>query len=697
MAIRISFIWILSLTFLKQNVAISQIDSLKSQLEVIQDDSIRFELLFNLSKEYQNINVDSSLRYSQLALDQAKLNSSFNQSLSAINSVAIAYYRQGNTTEALKLFMEGLELSEEHNIMEMRASYTNNIGNIYTRVNKYDLALEYFRKALVLNDSLDNKKGIANAYNNIGIVYKSLDSVTTAIFYINKAIAIRAEIDDKDGLIDAYNNIANAYANGDNWPQAEVYLMKAAELCSATSNYMGLAATYGNLSNVYEERKQYETAMSFALKGMQVAKEHGLRASLKNIYTNVIRGYKNLGNYKMAYEVLDEYFWYHDSLKELSSQEDIARQEAQHEIATKELINQKLREKNARIEAISKHEKKEKELSQEALNASKKSQQFLIAVLVLAAAIVIVIVVMLRKIKKTYKLVQEKNVLVEASNIEIKKQKQEADRQREIVEEKNKEITDSINYAKRIQSAILPPNKLVKEYLQECFILYRPKDIVAGDFYWLESFAQATDSEGANKSSVLFAAADCTGHGVPGAMVSVVCNNGLNRSVREYGLHEPGKILDKTREIVISEFEKSEEEVKDGMDIALCALDGSTLKYAGAHNPLWIIRKDSQEIEEIKADKQPIGKYDDPMPYTTHTIELNRGDSFYIFTDGFADQFGGDKGKKLKAKNFKQLLLSIQEESMEHQRELIDEAFENWRGNFEQLDDVCVIGVRVSP
>ncbi len=178
-------------------------------------------------------------------------------------------------------------------------------------------------------------------------------------------------------------------------------------------------------------------------------------------------------------------------------------------------------------------------------------------------------------------------------------------------------------------------------------------------------------------------------------MVSVVCNNGLNRSVREYGLTEPGDILSKTREIVISEFEKSEEEVKDGMDVALCSLEGRTLKYAGAHNPLWIIRKGAEEVEEIKAHKQPIGKYAEPTPYPTHTMELNEGDSFYIFSDGYADQFGGQKGKKFKTANFKKLLLSIQNESIEKQRELIDAAFEDWKGSIEQLDDICVIGVRV--
>lgn len=249
------------------------------------------------------------------------------------------------------------------------------------------------------------------------------------------------------------------------------------------------------------------------------------------------------------------------------------------------------------------------------------------------------------------------------------------------------EIQDSIKYAKRIQSAILPPQKLVKEYLPESFVLYKPKDIVAGDFYWIEH----------KGDSILFAAADCTGHGVPGAMVSVVCNNGLNRSIREYGLTEPGKILDKTRDIILEEFEKSEEEVKDGMDISLCVLNikQRILEWSGANNPLWVVRKNASEIEEIKPNKQPIGKFAEPKPFKTHRVSLASGDTVYVFTDGYQDQFGGDKGKKFKAAQFKALLLQIQSLPMEEQRQKIDQAFESWRGKLEQVDDVCVIGVRV--
>jgi serine phosphatase RsbU (regulator of sigma subunit) len=289
-------------------------------------------------------------------------------------------------------------------------------------------------------------------------------------------------------------------------------------------------------------------------------------------------------------------------------------------------------------------------------------------------------------------LINELDLKVAERTEEVENQKKQLSNQFDLLQERNKEITDSIVYAKRIQSAILPPEKLIKEKLPNSFVLYKPKDIVAGDFYWLQN----------KGDKVLFAAADCTGHGVPGALVSVVCNNGLNRSVREYGLLDTGKILDKTRDVVLQEFEKSVEGVSDGMDIALCCLSAfnkdlgtAELQYSGAHNPLWIIRKNADTIEEIKALKQPIGMFDNPQPYPTHSINLKKGDSFYIFSDGYVDQFGGEKGKKFKASNFKKLLLSIQNESISAQKTIIEDEFEKWRGTLEQLDDVCVIGVQI--
>jgi serine phosphatase RsbU (regulator of sigma subunit) len=226
---------------------------------------------------------------------------------------------------------------------------------------------------------------------------------------------------------------------------------------------------------------------------------------------------------------------------------------------------------------------------------------------------------------------------------------------------------------------------LVKEFLTDSFILFKPKDIVSGDFYWMEKVEE----------KIFYAVVDCTGHGVPGAMVSVVGHNALNRTIKEFGLTEPAAILDKLNELVEETFEKSESDVKDGMDISLCCLDqkNNQLKWAGANNPIWIQSKG--EIHEIKADKQPIGKFDYRKPFTGHTIQLEKGDIIYIFTDGYADQFGGASGKKFKYKQLKSFLLTLQNKKMDEQKEMLTNTFENWKAMLDQVDDVCILGVRV--
>jgi len=267
----------------------------------------------------------------------------------------------------------------------------------------------------------------------------------------------------------------------------------------------------------------------------------------------------------------------------------------------------------------------------------------------------------------------------------------------------NDEIKASIKYAKRIQQAILPSLDLINKNLPNSFIHFKPKDIVAGDFYWMHRLNKPNGFD-SDDDMVLIAVADCTGHGVPGAMVSVVCNNALNQSVKEFGISQPNLILQKSRDLVIETFAESVENVQDGMDIALCSLNTKTneLQYAGANNPLWIIRKNSTELEELKANKQPIGKCDLMNPFTNHTVQLYQGDTFYIFSDGYADQFGGENklerktgGKKFKSKPFKNLLLSINQQSLNEQNIALENHFEKWKGNLEQIDDVCVIGVRI--
>ncbi len=299
-----------------------------------------------------------------------------------------------------------------------------------------------------------------------------------------------------------------------------------------------------------------------------------------------------------------------------------------------------------------------------------------------------------------------KNMVEELKHINLHLEKkvyertQDLHQQKEVVELQNKEIVDSINYALRLQKAILPVREHIASALKESFILFKPKDIVSGDFYWISE----------KENETLIAAVDCTGHGVPGALVSMVGSNNLDRCLGEFNLRKPSDILDKLKELVVASFESEDDEVKDGMDIALVSLipevkrsQKSILQYSGANNPLWIIRKgtvqlnseDDSGVFEIKADKQPIGKYDYGKPFTNHEVEVEKGDCVYIFTDGYADQFGGPQGKKFRYKTLKNLLLRIYQLPMHEQNKILDDTFESWKGELGQIDDVCVIGIRI--
>jgi serine phosphatase RsbU (regulator of sigma subunit) len=312
-----------------------------------------------------------------------------------------------------------------------------------------------------------------------------------------------------------------------------------------------------------------------------------------------------------------------------------------------------------------------------------------------------------------------------------------------IIEHKNKDITDSITYAQGIQEAILPPDDKFKKFLPDSFILFRPRDIVSGDFYWMEvaslnppgtqtennDYINLSNSGGGVSSPasggatgglvVLLAVCDCTGHGVPGGFVSMVGHNGLTRTVNEKGIVYPAKILDSASLMVEETFRKGKR--KDGMDAILCALttgDHSTtfLEFAGANNPLYLVRKrengplvdmlqnespvadittETHSLYHISPDKQPVGAYEFRQPFTPHRFHLKKGDTLYLSSDGYRDQFGGPKGKKFMAKNFKQVLISIQEKSMEEQHTILTQTIDNWMKDCEQNDDICVIGVRV--
>ncbi|MCB9225024.1 MAG: SpoIIE family protein phosphatase [Crocinitomicaceae bacterium] len=566
----------------------------------------------------------------------------------------------------------------------------------------------HMMRVQILEATGEESRQLASVYFEIAAVFGSHGQSSTAEKYYTmcKDLAIKLELKSHYGM--SLVNMSEFKIQRGDIAGAKNDLKTACAILNPDYSIYA-AYAYSQLANLYLNEDSLELAENTVDAGLKIVEDPGSEV-VGFLYDSKGKvAYKRgkfkdaIGHYTAArinWEGLNKFFYlqglYLDlayAYAELGSDSSIYFFKKHNEIrdqAINEENNSAIAEMEAKFNSVQKEKEialleKENELSE--LDARRSSQISWIALsgLGLVFGLMVFLASRVRIIRKQKSLIEQRN--------------EEITIQKEIVEEKSKELTDSIMYAKRIQNAILPSKKKVDENLPENFIFYRPKDIVAGDFYWLHPI----------ENGVLFAAADCTGHGVPGAMVSVICNNGLNRSVREHNLTNPADILNKTREIVLEEFEKSEDEVKDGMDIALVSLElrasadsknetpdsHSILKFAGAHNPLWIVRVGSVEIEEYKADKQPIGRYADSKPFNLHQIELNPGDSFYIFSDGYADQFGGDKGKKFKAYNLKKLLLEIKDLSMSDQMTRIEQMFEEWKGGLEQLDDVCIIGVRV--
>lgn len=294
--------------------------------------------------------------------------------------------------------------------------------------------------------------------------------------------------------------------------------------------------------------------------------------------------------------------------------------------------------------------------------------------------------------------IEQLTILNETLEFKVEKRTNELYLTKAKLEEKVKSLMSSIRYAKKVQETILPQKKIVKSFFPKSFILYMPKDIVAGDFYWMEA-VQDLDNEA--KEKIIFAVADCTGHGVPGAMVSMVCFNALNKVVKQEQIYQPSLILDEVAVLVEKAFCNDEGELNDGMDVSICNLDiaSKTLQWAGANNPLWIIRVSEGEIElvEYKADRQPIGKVEGSRKaFTHHQIQLQKGDLVYLFTDGLQDQFNGATNKKLMKVGLKALMKKVSKiEDMNEQREYLRNFIREWKGDSMQIDDICIMGLKL--
>lgn len=578
------------------------------------------------------------------------------------NNLGVVYDCQSNYPKALEFYLKALKIRLELKDMQGLGASYNNVGIVYEKQLNFPKALEYHLKALKIKQDLGDEQGVSNAYNNISIVYKDEHNLKKALEFALKALAISEKLDDKKGIGVNSINIGNMYSNEHDYKNAIHYLTKAIGVLKEINDQNSLASAYSYIASVHNDMRNYAEALKFGKLSLQEA--NAIRAiGIQQIaFQQLSTASAGLNNYREAYA-------YHVKFKQLTDSIFNADNSKQlGDLKTNFEVEKKAAELKLKAEA-------EKEKLKIVANEERKKQQIIIAAITGTLLIVIGFsIVLYKRFRVTNK---QKKI------IEVKEQ--ETQHQKHIIEEKQKEIIDSIAYAKRLQEAILPPQAFVSKHCPENFILYQPKDLVAGDFYWMEAM----------DDMIFIAAADSTGHGVPGAMVSVVCSNALNRAVKEFSLRRTGEILDKCRQLVLETFEKSSTEVKDGMDISLLCIHHSakSITWSGANNPLWYLQQG--EVAVIKADKQPIGKTDVPQPFTTHHIPYVEETIFYLFTDGYADQFGGEKGKKFKYKPFQELLIANYTKPLKEQCKIISHEFDNWKGKLEQVDDVCVIGIKI--
>jgi serine phosphatase RsbU (regulator of sigma subunit)/tetratricopeptide (TPR) repeat protein len=658
-----------------QGVAMYLLDDVDSAIEYYQKSVEYHKKAGDEKGAYSVLNNMGNIYYDQGNFDQAIKNyeeckdimlsiGEEEKSIMVLNNLGLVYSEKGDYSNSMDYLNNALKLAEKYQNRTQIVNSLNNIGMIYSDIEEHEKAIEYFDTCLYyIDENLERYQTLqANAYNNLGNEYGFLEDDEKSLDYYNKSIEIKKIIGDEHGIASTLFNIAGIYFNEGDDEKAMQYARESVAIFNEYEDPIGILKPSRLIAKILFKKGQNKEAIKYAQDVLQKAIEFELLKDIEEAADILTNCYLQIPDYKKAFNML--------ALSVETSQK-LLSEENQREILSHEY--RYAYERKAATDSLKAIEGKklvEAQLAtQQAQLEKEKTQRYAlyggVGLLLFFGGF------MYNRFRITEK---QKNI--------IEEQKNKVELQRSQLGVKNQEILDSIIYAKRIQSAILPPNRIVKEYLKDSFIIYKPKDVVAGDFYWIAH----------REETVLFAAADCTGHGVPGAMVSVVCNNALNRAVREYGLRVPGEILDKAREIVVREFEKSDEDVQDGMDIALCSIEGNVLNYSGANIPLLLFR--NRELSVIRPDKQPIGKYIDPRPYTTHHFELEKGDTLYILSDGYVDQFGGPNGKKFKTKAFRELLVSIQDRTMEEQKEIVDSTYQNWIGDLEQVDDVCVIAYR---
>lgn len=550
--------------------------------------------------------------------------------------------------EALNYYVKAADLFKQNKSFKQEASCLMGIGNVYSSMKSYDLSLSYYSQSLKYFEGQRDSTFVSYLLTNIAEVYATLKQDDKELEYHRKALKIKEELKDEYGLVYSYSNMAVLLARIEKKDSALYYANKAIEISKAINNQEFLTSSYQALGNVYAKFKQYNDAIKYydmalviARKLLNTKTECGLLKEMAELYIK-------LGDYKNATNYLSEFIVMNDSINNVETKKSFDQLQTQFET-----------------------EKKEKEIS--LLNERDKKRQIVIySIIGLSLLLGLLSFVLFNRFRLKRRVANE----LEIRNTEISNQKN-------IIEEKQKEITDSIHYAKRIQNTLLTHKDFISHYIPFNFIFFKPKDIVSGDFYWA-----------VKKDNYFYlAVCDSTGHGVPGAFISLLNIGFLTEAINEKNITEPNLVFNYVRERLINSV--SREGQKDGFDGILLRINSVTkeISYAASNNAPVLVS--DNQIFELQKDRMPVGQDDRMESFNLYTIKYNKEDTLYLYTDGFADQFGGPKGKKYKGKSLNNHLLSIHQLPMNEQQTQLNQRFEEWRGDLEQVDDVCVIGLKL--
>ena len=710
MKVRVIYTILLLAFFHKSNSQNQIIDSLNYSFTTAKTDSAKMYILNELGWQYlSTANYEKALSSSIKSLEISNKSKNRSGKLGALNNLGTIYAYLSDFPKALSYYKQSLKLVEQKGDKKGMAGLYNNMGIIYKFEKEYLLSLEYYQKSIKIYEILNDESGIAQTNLNVGVIYFFLKQYEKSIAYLESTKKYYEKKQDDDGIYLCLDNISNSLLALNKLDELFKVSERTLSHARTTKKPLQLISALQIRGDYYLKMKKFKEAIIAYSESYNYALDVKSLNNQKGALSGLYEAYKNLKDYRLALKYHEIYKSVIDSMFNEQKNEEINNLKTEIALDRQEFsLTEKAKIEKEKLELIAKKEKE----NQEAI----KSRQQLIIYSV--AGFLLLTLIFSFFLYKRFRITSRQKSIIEI-------QKSQIEIQRDLVAEKQKEIVDSISYAKRLQEAILPSERAWMKCFPESFIYYQPKDIVAGDFYFLEK----------KNNKIIFAVADCTGHGVPGAMVSVVCSNALKRAVNEFHTLYAGDILNKVRELVIETFSAHENlrqehekfnHVRDGMDISLGVLDESTLNldWAGANNPLWIIKKNSltafdtnnvqedevelrgqlnlKKILEIKPEKQPIGIYESAVPFVSKNIQLEKGDLIYLFSDGFADQFGGDKGKKFKISSLNKLILENSALACNDQKNKLENTFREWtnqykpdKTHFEQTDDICIIGIKL--